>query len=146
MQLSKLPKIVRRPTKRVGRGYGSGKGGHTSGRGMKGQKSRGTVALGFEGTKTKKSFVKRLPLLRGRGKFRPWGTRYLIVNLRELIDWPEKLVVNAENLVKAGVIRRYAGEKIKVLGEGEIKKALKFDVVASKSAREKIVKAGGQIK
>ncbi len=65
----KLPKIVARGKKRVGRGRGSGKGGHTVGRGQKGQKARGKVGVLFEGMKMKKSLIKRLPLQRGKGKF-----------------------------------------------------------------------------
>lgn len=49
---------------------GSGKGSHTSGRGQKGQKSRGKIHVLFEGMKMKKSLLKRLPLMRGKGKFR----------------------------------------------------------------------------
>lgn len=55
--------------KRLGRGYGSGKGGHTSSRGQKGQKSRTDVHILFEGLKVKKSTIKKFPLLRGKGKF-----------------------------------------------------------------------------
>lgn len=65
----RLPKIVSKSKKRVGRGMGSGKGSHTSGRGQKGQKSNGDLHILFEGLKTKKSFLKRLPLKRGKGKF-----------------------------------------------------------------------------
>lgn len=65
----KLPKVSLRPKKRLGRGIGSGKGGHTSGRGQKGQKSRGKIGILFEGVKVKKSLLKRLPLMRGKGKF-----------------------------------------------------------------------------
>jgi len=50
MELNKLPKITATAKKRVGRGYGSGKGGHTSGRGQKEQKSRGKIPLTLEGT------------------------------------------------------------------------------------------------
>jgi ribosomal protein L15 len=64
-----LPKVVRRPKKRLGRGIGSGKGGHTSSRGQKGQKSRGKIGVLFEGMKVKKSLLKRLPKMRGKGKF-----------------------------------------------------------------------------
>jgi ribosomal protein L15 len=56
--------------KRLGRGYGSGKGGHTSSRGQKGQKTRATIHILFEGLKVKKSTIKKFPLLRGKGKFR----------------------------------------------------------------------------
>lgn len=69
MQNVRLPKVVGKKLKRVGRGMGSGKGSHTSGRGQKGQKSRGDVHVLFEGMKMKKSFLKRLPLIRGKGKF-----------------------------------------------------------------------------
>lgn len=55
--------------KRLGRGYGSGKGGHTSSRGQKGQKARTDVHVLFEGLKVKKSTIKKFPLLRGKGKF-----------------------------------------------------------------------------
>lgn len=64
-----LPKVIAKGKKRVGRGRGTGKGGHTVGRGQKGQKSRGKIGILFEGVKMKKSFLKRLPLARGKGKF-----------------------------------------------------------------------------
>lgn len=142
MNLSNLPKLVTRPKKRVGRGIGSGKGGHTTGRGTKGQKARGKVRLGFEGTKTKKSFVKKLPLLRGKGKFKPWGKRPEIINLKDLTDWPEKTPVTEENLIKRGLVE---SGPVKILGEGEIKTALIIKVLTSKQAGEKITKAGGKV-
>lgn len=142
MDLNKLPKTVTRSKKRVGRGIGSGKGGHTSGRGTKGQKARGKVRLGFEGTKTKKSFVKKLPMLRGRGKFKPWGNKPEIINLNDLADWPEKTPVTEENLIKRGLVE--AGP-VKILGNGEVKAALTVKVPTSKQAGEKITKAGGKI-
>jgi large subunit ribosomal protein L15 len=145
MNLSTLPKITKRPAKRVGRGIGSGKGGHTTGRGTKGQKAREKVALIFEGTKVKKSFVKRLPLLRGQGKLKPQGGKHLIINLKQLADWPVKTPVTPENLVKQGIITRYHGEPVKLLGEGEIKKALDIKIAASVPAAEKITKSGGKV-
>lgn len=71
----RLPKVVKRGAKRVGRGVGSGKGSHTSGRGQKGQKSRGSINILFEGMKMKKSLIKRLPKMRGKGIFHPKKTR-----------------------------------------------------------------------
>lgn len=68
MNRIRLPKIKQRSQKRLGRGYGSGKGGHTSSRGQKGQKSRTKVNVLFEGIKVKKSLIKKLPFQRGRGK------------------------------------------------------------------------------
>jgi large subunit ribosomal protein L15 len=145
MQLDKLPKIITRKSKRVGRGIGSGKGGHTSSRGAKGQKSREKVPQIFEGTKAKKSFIKRIPLLRGRGKFKPRGKKNTIINLHQLGDWPEKLPVTVENLIKQQVISRYGGEPVKLLGLGEIKRALEVKIITSAQAAEKIEKAGGKV-
>jgi large subunit ribosomal protein L15 len=145
MTLDKLPKLVTRPMKRVGRGIGSGKGGHTTGRGQKGQKARTTVPVIFEGTKIKKSFIKRLPLLRGRGKLQPWGKKPIVISLELLADWPKSTPVTVENLVKRGVIEEHKGQTVKILGDGEVKQALEVKVAVSKTAGEKIVKAGGKI-
>lgn len=82
----RLPKVITKKRKRVGRGMGSGKGSHTSGRGQKGQKARGSVSILFEGMKMKKSLLKRLPLMRGKGKFHPKQSR------RSKFRVPEKLV------------------------------------------------------
>ena len=70
MDLKKLPKTTTKKKKRLGRGYGSGKGGHTVGRGAKGLKARSKLPLTFEGTKIKKSLLQRLPLRRGKGRFK----------------------------------------------------------------------------
>lgn len=134
MDISKLPKTTLRPAKRVGRGIGSGKGGHTSGRGHKGQKAREKVPLTFEGTKMKKSLIKRLPMQRGKGRFKP-STKLEVINLRDLESWPEKKAVTEEAL----------GRKVKILGGGEVKKALVIKVAISKKAAEKIKKAGGRM-
>jgi len=58
--MTNLPKVVAKSKKRLGRGMGSGKGSHTSGRGQKGQKSRGKIGVLFEGMKVKKSLLPRL--------------------------------------------------------------------------------------
>jgi large subunit ribosomal protein L15 len=145
MNLSSLPKLIQRSSKRVGRGIGSGKGGHTSSRGQKGQKSRETVALGFEGTKMKKSFMKKLPLLRGKGKLKPWGSRPVEVNLGNLGEWPEKMPVNAQNLLKQNVIHKLPKWGVKILGKGKIKSTMTVEVPVSKGAEKKITKAGGKI-
>ena len=68
MVLSKQTKTTTKSKKRVGRGYSSGKGGHTSGRGAKGQKARSKVKLYFEGTPMRKSLIRRMPMLRGKLK------------------------------------------------------------------------------
>jgi len=142
-----LPKI-RTNKKRLGRGYGSGKGGHTSSRGQKGQKARTKVGILFEGLKMKKSFVKRLPFKRGKDKFKA-GTKPVIVNLEDLkaLAKSEK-VVNVKTLVAAKIVdaKKATTFGVKVLGKGEIKDKLTFEIPVSKTASLKIEKAGGVIK
>jgi large subunit ribosomal protein L15 len=142
--MNELTKITARSAKRVGRGIGSGKGGHTSGRGTKGQKARETVALQFEGTKNKKSFIKRLPLLRGKSKFKPLHGKAVVVNLGDLENWPAGQEVTIETLVKNGLVSS-RGSKIKILAGGEVKQALVVKIPVSKGAEKKITKAGGKI-
>jgi large subunit ribosomal protein L15 len=131
---SKLPKIVSRSKKRVGRGYGSGKGGHTSGRGQKGQKSRNSVHLLFEGVKTKKSLLKRLPLMRGKGKFKA-KAKPVIVQTSVLNSLPAGTKVTVELLVKEGMVdaRLAKANGVKVLKDVELTKKLVFEVPTSKS-------------
>lgn len=145
MNLSQLPKIVSRSQKRVGRGIGSGKGGHTSGRGNKGQKARGSVPLLFTGTKTKKSLVKKIPLLRGKGKLKP-GNGPVIIKLGDLAELPEKFTITAENLLKRGLISEEGLVRgVKILDGGGIKKAMTAKVAVSAGAAKKIIKAGGTV-
>jgi large subunit ribosomal protein L15 len=144
MDLQHLPKIVESGKKRVGRGIGSGKGGHTTGRGSKGQKARGKVAISFEGTKMKKSLLKRLPLMRGKGQFKSWGEKTAIVSLTDLESWPEKQEITLDSLKKAGLVDENAG-RVKILGNGKVKEGLTVKVQISKQAAEKVRKAGGKI-
>jgi large subunit ribosomal protein L15 len=137
--------------KRVGRGPGSGTG-KTAGRGEKGQKSRSghTHRAGFEGGQM--PLVRRVPK---RGFTNIWRTEYTVVNLSQL----EKLAesgggatagagavatdITPEVLVARGLAR--SGRPVKVLGEGEIGRALTVKAHRfSKSARAKIEAAGGR--
>ncbi len=123
--------------KRVGRGPGSGLG-KTAGRGEKGQKSRTGYSSrpGFEGGQM--PLIRRVPK---RGFTNIWKTEYAVVNLSQLAELEGE--VNPQMLAERGLVR--SGKKVKVLGDGEIGKAL--TVVAdkfSKSAREKIEAAGGR--
>ncbi len=128
-----LPKIVTRPKKRVGRGMGSGKGSHTSGRGQKGQRARSHIHVLFEGLKTKKSLLKRLPLMRGKGKFHA-KRKPVIVKLNELESLPTGSVITVELLVKNKIVDAAKAEKygVKILG-GKTTKKFKFEVPTSKS-------------
>jgi large subunit ribosomal protein L15 len=130
---------------RVGRGIGSGKG-KTGGRGVKGQKARTGVAIkGFEGGQM--PLHRRLPK---RGFNNISRLDYNEVNLgriQEAVD-AGKLsgAVTVASLIEAGVVSK-ARDGVKILGMGELKAALQFEVAAaSKSAQEAIGKAGGSVK
>ena len=147
MDLSNLKpaKGATKKGKRIGRGHGSGYGGHSATRGTKGQKSRsgGQIRIGFEGG--------QMPLHRRIPKFgftNPFRKEYRPINVRRL----ERLVqegrldasepVTPERLVALGQAQK--AERIKVLGGGQLETALDVRVHAySASAQEKIEAAGG---
>lgn len=145
MELNKLPKIAKKSGKRRGRGIGSGKGGHTVGRGSKGQKSKGKVPLVFEGTKIKKSLLKRLPLLRGKGRLAP-RKKSLVVNVKYLNLFSPKEEVTVLSLRKHGIIPNEGiSTGVKILGEGELNIPLVVKLPVSQGAKKKIEKAGGSV-
>lgn len=128
--------------KRVGRGTGSGVG-KTSGRGQKGQNSRsgGGVRLGFEGGQM--PLIRRLPK---RGFTNIFRKEFAIVNLSDLNNLKENTVVTEELLLKNNIIGKKQPYGVKVLGNGELDKAL--TVKANKfsaTAKAKIEKAGGKV-
>lgn len=147
MDLQSLPKTTRKSQKRVGRGIGSGKGGHTSGRGTKGQKSKESIPLIFAGTKTKKSWIKRLPLARGKGKFKSRQSGPLALNVKYLNLLPQKSAVDIATLAKYGIIDEKEGKEfgVKILGDGDLAISLEVKLPCSKGARKKIEKAGGRV-
>ena len=120
-------------SKRLGRGYGSGKGGHTSGRGQKGQKSRTDIHILFQGLKVKKSTLKRLPLLRGRGKFAA-KHKPVEINIDSLKDLKKGEKVDLNLLIKKGLVTEEDATRfgVKVLGKSEFKKDLVFEVPVTK--------------
>ena len=146
MQLSNKPKTTERSHKRVGRGYGSGKGGHTSGRGTKGRKARGKVPLQFEGAAAGASFYKRLPLLRGKGKLKPNTQKITGVNVKYLNILKKNTQVTVETLITNHIVGEKARQTgVKILGDGELSVALVIMLPVTKGAREKIEKAGGTV-
>jgi large subunit ribosomal protein L15 len=137
---------VTKPKMRVGRGIGSGKG-KTSGRGIKGQKSRSGVAIkSFEGGQM--PLYRRLPK---RG-FNPINRSLIaIMNLEKIQSFIDQKKINANEtintklLVKLKLISKNS-EKLKILGTGEIKDKINIEAdLISKSAREKLEKVGGVI-
>ncbi len=138
----KIPPGSRKKPKRVGRGPGSGHG-KTSCRGEGGYGTRsGSKSLaGFEGGQT--PLHRRLPK---RGFKNPFKKQYTIINVRDLGRW-DLNVVNPEELIEKGFIKKLEQDGLKLLGDGEVKKAYKVTVhVASRQAVEKVKKAGGDVK
>ena len=137
---------INKPKIRVGRGIGSGKG-KTSGRGLKGQKSRSGVAIkSFEGGQM--PLYRRLPK---RGFNPVISNKIAIINLNNLQNLIEtkkisnETKINIDTLKKSKIFRKSIN-KYKILSSGEIKSKINIEAdYASKNAKEKIEKAGGQI-
>lgn len=149
MKLNELRDVdgATKSRKRVGRGIGSGTG-KTGGRGVKGQSSRSGVAInGFEGGQM--PIYRRLPKRGFKNIFAKNFNEVSLGRVQTAIDAGKldaKETVNAEALIKAGVIRR-AKDGIRLLGGGELKAKVSFDVAgASKPAIEQVEKAGGSVK
>jgi large subunit ribosomal protein L15 len=124
--------------RRVGRGIG-GKGGKTAGRGMKGQKARSKVPVGFEGGQLPLSM--RVPKLRGFKN--PFRVEYQAVNLDTLAETGLDRI-DPDALRSRGLIHK--GALVKVLGRGEVDRALHVTAHAfSKSAESAITAAGGTV-
>ncbi|RKY89889.1 50S ribosomal protein L15 [candidate division KSB1 bacterium] len=133
-------KGVRKKTKRLGRGPGSGKGG-TCGKGHKGQKSRSGYKFRawFEGGQM--PLQRRLPKFGFKNIFRK---EFQVINVGELERLSVDNKVDVENLKKLRKIKKKL--PVKILGRGEINKPLEVSAnFFSKSAEEKIVKAGGKV-
>ncbi len=149
MQLHELkPTTPKKSAKRIGRG---GKRGKTSGRGHKGQIAR----AGNSTRPEMREIIKKLPKLRGHGVNRAdtvnaERVQPLAVNVSALeAAFKAGETVSPKTLVAAGVIptERKKAPAVKILGNGELKKKLTIEnCTVSKSAQEKITKAGGSIK
>jgi len=131
---------------RVGRGIGSGKG-KTSGRGVKGQKSRSGVAIkSFEGGQM--PLYRRLPK---RG-FNPIGKiNVAIMNLEKIQSFIDQKTINSSDMINAELLKKLKlinknSQKLKILGTGEIKVKINIETdLISKSAMEKLEKVGGTV-
>lgn len=150
MQLHELQAIYKQKSKkRVGRG---GKRGTYSGKGMKGQKSR----AGRRIRPMERDLIQRLPKLRGfRNK--PLKLKPVVLNLSDLENKIKTNIINRDTLLEAGLIRK-SDRRIKILGDGEIKRAFSIEGLeiypvgsrrisfgVSKSAKAKIEAAGGKV-
>lgn len=141
--LHALTKLTDRSKKRLGRGYGSGKGGHTSSRGTKGQNSRrgGGVPQWFEGGQL--PIIKRMPMTRGKAKMevvRPTAQ----LSLTEVNNLKLE-VITLDSLKLAKVIdKKFA--KAKIVATGKITRPVTIDGVrVTAGAKAAIEKAGGKV-
>jgi len=145
LKLNNRPKLNKSKI-RVGRGIGSGKG-KTSGRGVKGQKSRSGVAIkSFEGGQM--PLYRRLPK---RG-FNPIQKENIaILNLDKIQSFINKKTINTNDILNSSSLKKLKlinrnSKKLKILGSGEIKDKINIEAdLASKSALEKLEKIGGSI-
>ena len=127
-----------RRSKRVGRGI-AGKGGKTAGRGTKGQKARGTIPAAFEGGQM--PLHMRVPKLKGFTN--PFRVEYQAVNL-DTLEASGLSDVDPGSLYQNGLVGKAA--LVKVLGRGELTRAVSVKAHAfSKSAEEAITAAGGSV-
>jgi large subunit ribosomal protein L15 len=131
---------------RVGRGIGSGKG-KTSGRGVKGQKSRSGVAIkSFEGGQM--PLYRRLPK-RGFNSIRK--IKIAKINLEKIQTFIDKKIISSSDIVNAKLLKELKiinknTQQLKILGTGEIKTKINIEAdLISKSAKEKLEKIGGSI-
>lgn len=145
--LASLKKTTTKSQKRVGRGYGSGVGGHTTGRGSKGDKIRGKTKITFDGTKIKKGWIKRTPFLRGKHRVLSQQDQFIF----NFIDLSRMFVkddlVDTKSLAKkTGVDEKILTGKIKILAKGKLDKTLTFKgLLFSAKARDLILQSGGKI-
>ena len=137
---------IKKPKIRVGRGIGSGKG-KTSGRGVKGQKSRSGVAIkSFEGGQM--PLYRRLPK---RGFNSLQKENIAILNLDKIQFFINKKTINTNDILNSSTLKKLNlinknSKKLKILGTGEIKDKINIEAdLASKSALAKLEKIGGSI-
>ena len=143
MFLSKLPKTTSSSKKRLGRGYGSGVGGHTVGRGQKGQKTRGVMPVWFEGGQL--PIVRRTPFIKGKHRFQSLSAQPIVVNLDFLNKFADNTVVDAKLLSESLKLNEKEAKRgFKVVATGKINKPLEIAVLATAGAVKLIEKAGGK--
>lgn len=143
MKLHELLKIQARSQKRVGRGIGSGKG-KTAGRGTKGQKARGKIPAGFSGDIL--PLYKKLPFRRGLGNAKK-TTKMIPIALGKLDFAKVNEEIDIQSLIKSGIIKESEARKygVKIMGTGEITKAITVKLPVTSNAASKIEKAGGKV-
>ncbi len=142
MKLSNLPRLKAKSKKRVGQGHGSGRV-KTSGRGQKGLKARGSVSISYEGGGL--PLIKRLPFMRGKGRNKTIKNKQIGVNVGNLNLLKNGSVVDLKALIDNKIVEEKEANLsgVKILGDGDLKVALKVSLPMTSGALKKIEKAGG---
>ena len=146
--LNTTGKVLHKKRMRVGRGIGSGKG-KTSGRGVKGQKSRSGVAIkAFEGGQM--PLYRRLPK-RGFNPIKRYQAIIAIMNLEKIQSYIDEKTINSSDVINMALLIKLKlinknSQKLKILGTGDIKDKISIEAdLISKAAVAKLEKAGGTI-
>jgi large subunit ribosomal protein L15 len=141
--LNKLNKLVENPSKRLGRGPGSGKGKHTVGRGNKGMRARksGSAPLWFEGGQL--PLIKRVPMQRGKGRFNVLFPT-AAVGLNEIEKMSADVITLDTLKIERIIDQRF--KKAKIIANGSLtRKVTVRGIAVSKTAATIIEQAGGSI-
>lgn len=143
--LSQLPKLTTKQKKRLGRGYGSGRGGHTSSRGQKGQKSRGSVPIWFEGGQL--PLIRRTPFIKGKSRMESLKDRPVVITTQALNKLADNTIVDRQAVVEKLGLRlpKTKNWPVKVVNRGKLERQLTVKLPTTKSAAEAIAKAGGAV-
>lgn len=143
MQINSLQKVTSRTAKRVGRGIGSGKG-KTSGRGMKGQKSRGKIPAANVGAGL--IYFKKLPYRRGWGNTKV-SAKPALVKIDQLNVFAAGAVVTIASLLEHKVINETSSKKgVKIVNGGALTvKNLSVELPVTQSAKSAIESSGGKV-
>lgn len=141
--LSNLPKSTKTGKKRLGRGYGSGVGGHTVGRGQKGQKTRGKMPLWFEGGQL--PLVRRTPYIKGKHRFQSIKNQPVIVSFSYLNKFEDGTLITTELLAKdLRLPEKEIRAGFKIVATGKLAKKLDVAVATSAGALKAIEALGGK--
>lgn len=141
--LNKLTSVTKSSSKRVGRGYGSGKGGHNSGKGQKGQNSRrgGGVAIWFEGGQL--PLIKRMPMQRGKSRLKVVKPTAEL-NLTEINNLKADTITLDTLKLEKIIDPRF--KKAKIIATGKITRKVTVEGISvTKGAQAAIEKAGGKV-
>lgn len=133
--LSTQKPVLTKSKRRLGRGYGSKKGGHTSSRGQKGQKSRNSVAIWFEGGQL--PLIRRTPFIKGKSRFKSLSPKPYVIHSDKLSIFKDGDVITLESLSeKLGLdLKRITKTGVKILKRGEIKAKLDLQVPVSQKLK-----------